>query len=40
MENPERIFREVTIGMTLTPEFECHLMQTMLDALMVAEGSV
>ena len=40
MENPERIFREVTIGMTLTPEFECHMMQTILDGFEVAEGSV
>ena len=40
MENPERIFREVTIGMTLTPELECHLMQMILDGFEVAEGSV
>ena len=31
---------EVTIGMTLIPEFECHLMQKLLDVFVVAEGSV
>ena len=40
MDYLERILTEVKIGMTLIPEFECHLIQTLLDAFVVAEGSV